>query len=91
MGPGFESLKVHQWPIGQVVKTAASHAVNIGSNPVWVTKLSQPQGFDINDGLKAIHRVRVDCHEGPPVPIPNTEVKLMYADNTWRVTAWEDR
>ena len=38
MGPGFESLKVHQWPIGQVVKTAASHAVNIGSNPVWVTK-----------------------------------------------------
>ena len=47
MGPGFESLKVHQWPIGQVVKTAASHAVNIGSNPVWVTKRSQPFGFDI--------------------------------------------
>ena len=23
--------------------------------------------------------------------IPNTEVKLMYADNTWRVTAREDR
>ena len=39
MGPGFESLKLHQWPIGQVVKTAASHAVNIGSNPVWVTKV----------------------------------------------------
>ena len=73
MGPGFESLKVHQWPIGQVVKTAASHAVNIGSNPVWVTK------------------VCVDCHVGPPVPIPNTEVKHMYADNTWRATAREDR
>ena len=41
MGPGFESLKVHQWPIGQVVKTAASHAVNIGSNPVWVTKVKK--------------------------------------------------
>ena len=40
MGPRFESVKVHQWPIGQVVKTAASHAVNIGSNPVWVTNLS---------------------------------------------------
>ena len=58
-----------------MVKTAASHAVNIGSNPVWVTNLI----------------VRVDCHEGPPVPIPNTEVKLMYADNTRRVTAREDR
>ena len=29
--------------------------------------------------------------EVPPVPIPNTEVKLSCADNTWRVTAWEDR
>ena len=28
-------------PVGQVVKTAASHAVNIGSNPVRVTKLSK--------------------------------------------------
>ena len=35
--------------------------------------------------------VGVDCGEGPPVPIPNTEVKLICADNTWRVTAREDR
>ena len=37
MGPRFESVKVHQWPVGQVVKTEASHAFNIGSNPVRVT------------------------------------------------------
>ena len=29
--------------------------------------------------------------EGPPVPIPNTEVKLISAENTWREAAWEDR
>ena len=29
--------------------------------------------------------------EDPPVPIPNTEVKLTSVENTWRVTAWEDR
>ena len=29
--------------------------------------------------------------EGPPVPIPNTEVKLTSVDNTWLATAWEDR
>ena len=29
--------------------------------------------------------------EGPPVPIPNTEVKLTSAENTWLETAWEDR
>ena len=40
MGPGFESLKVHQWPVGQAVKTAASHAANMGSIPVRVTNFS---------------------------------------------------
>ena len=29
--------------------------------------------------------------EGPPVPIPNTEVKLCRADNTWLATARKDR
>ena len=26
-----------------------------------------------------------------PVPIPNTEVKLISVENTWLETAWEDR
>jgi hypothetical protein len=29
--------------------------------------------------------------EGTPGPIPNPEVKLVSADGTWRVTAWESR
>ena len=29
--------------------------------------------------------------EVTPVPIPNTEVKLCYAENTWWVTAREDK
>ena len=29
--------------------------------------------------------------EGPPVPIPNTEVKLIGAEDTWRATARENR
>ena len=36
-------------------------------------------------------RVGVNGDEGTPVPIPNTVVKLIYVENTWRVTAWEDR
>ena len=35
--------------------------------------------------------IRAIIAEGPPVPIPNTEVKLCYADNTWLATAREDR
>ena len=35
--------------------------------------------------------VGVDCHEGPPVPIPNTVVKLISVDNTWLATARKDR
>ena len=33
----------------------------------------------------------VDDDEVPPVPIPNTEVKLIRVENTWLETAWEDR
>ena len=63
MGPRFESVKVHQWPVGQVVKTAASHAANGSSTLPRVTKLLtrvrkcaimhkllEPTGFDINEG-----------------------------------------
>ena len=35
--------------------------------------------------------VGVDDDEGPPVPIPNTEVKLISAEDTWLETAWENR
>ena len=41
--------------------------------------------------VKLFYIVGVDCDEGPPVPIPNTEVKLICAENTWLVTAREDR
>ena len=37
MGPRFESVKAHQWPVGQAAKTAASHAANVGSIPARVT------------------------------------------------------
>ena len=43
------------------------------------------------ESLKVHKKVGVIDAEGPPVPIPNTEVKLCYADNTWLATAREDR
>jgi hypothetical protein len=38
-----------------------------------------------------MNKVGVISEEGPPVPIPNTVVKLFSAENTWRVTAREDK
>ena len=35
--------------------------------------------------------VGVDCDEDPPVPIPNTEVKLIGAEDTWLEAARENR
>jgi hypothetical protein len=32
-----------------------------------------------------------DSYGDPPVPIPNTAVKPVYAESTWLVTAREDR
>ena len=42
-------------------------------------------------GRYSLKTVGVNDDEGPPVPIPNTEVKLARADNTWLETAREDR
>ena len=78
MGPGFESLKVHHGPLVKWLSAI-------------ISKLLEAQAFDIKDGEEPSTRVGIDCSEGPPVPIPNTEVKLACADNTWRATAREDR
>ena len=37
------------------------------------------------------NRVGVDSEEGPPVPIPNTVVKLTGAEDTWLEAARENR
>ena len=44
--------------------------------------------FSVNG--KSLLRVSVTNAEGPPVPIPNTEVKLCSGENTLRETARED-
>ena len=41
--------------------------------------------------MNNINIVSVFNSEGPPVPIPNTEVKLVCAENTWLETARENR
>ena len=56
-----------------------------------IRKLLEPKGFDIEEGEGLPEEVGIDCCEGPPVPIPNTEVKLICADNTCRVTGRKDR
>ena len=43
---------------------------------------------------KCVYEVRtagVDDGEAPPVPIPNTEVKLTCAEDSWLDTACENR
>ena len=32
-----------------------------------------------------------DDDEDPPVPMPNTEVKLVCAEDTWMATSWKNR
>ena len=78
-----------KWP-----KTPASHAGNMGSNPVRVTKENSAKamwniyGFNVKS---VKDRVGAYNDEGPPVPIPNTVVKLTRADNTRRAASREDK
>ena len=37
------------------------------------------------------HTAGADDVEVPPVPIPNTVVKLDRAEDTWMATSWENR
>ena len=49
--------------------------------------------FDLDPELlteRKVLRVSVSNAEGPPVPIPNTEVKLCSGENTLRATVRED-
>ena len=45
----------------------------------------------MTDAVQSSVQVGVNDDEGPPVPIPNTVVKLIRAENTWREAAREDR
>ena len=65
--------------VGQAVKTPASHAGNAGSIPARVTRKKRILSMY---GDKEPYRVGVDDAEGPPVPMPNTEVKLSSAEDT---------
>ena len=67
-------------PVGQAVKTPASHAGNAGSIPARVTTC-----------FTFVYLAGVYDVEVPPVPIPNTVVKLNSAENTWWEAAWENR
>ena len=47
-------------------------------------QLGEPKEYSLST-------VGVDDAGGPPVPIPNTEVKPCSAENTWLATARENR
>ena len=49
---------------------------------------------DIKGKKSLIHSFRFsgdNDNEGTPVPIPNTEVKLINAENTCELPCWEDK
>ncbi len=73
-------------PLVKRPKTPASHAGNTSSNLVRVTTNGNKRIIAL-----AVRIVGVYSVEGPPVPIPNTAVKLNSAENTWGAAPWEDR
>ena len=85
----------HQWPVGQAVKTSPSHGENRSSILLRVTipRRLQVSLYKYCDVCYIILQssVGVDYLEGPPVPIPNTVVKLNGAENTWGAAPWKNR
>ena len=106
MGPGFESLKadhvykripLHIEHAGPLVKwlrqrpltPLTSVRIRYGSPPFL--KARHAESVVTDRKVVNIYIVGADWCEGPPVPIPNTEVKLTCAEDTRRVTDRENR
>ena len=62
-----------------------SQAQQTTSDAVSNAKISIPRN------VYCVNTSGGDSKEDPPVPMPNTEVKLLNVDDTWRVTARESR
>ena len=56
-----------------------------------VDKLLVKCYYNICPTTKLINLCGYYSKEDTPVPIPNTEVKLLSADGTWWATAWESK
>ena len=97
MGPGFESLKVHQREVG--ITNAKGTPVPIPNTEVKLcsaenTKLEtawEDRSMPTQMCRHLKDYVCVRNAKGTPVPIPNTEVKLCSAEDTKLETAWENR
>ena len=85
--PGKENA-----PLAQLVEQLTLNQWVPGSNP-WRCTILPIQGRstekEAEEKSKREKRLKVSVinDEGPPVPIPNTVVKLICADNTWLETA----
>ena len=79
-------------PLAQLVEQLTLNQWVRGSSPRRCT--TNTKVFDLDPELlteRKVLRVSVSNAEGPPVPIPNTEVKLCSAENTCLETDREDR
>ena len=59
--------------------------------PCRVCRNRTREGLLLQAAVKSRYIVGVDDVEGPPVPMPNTEVKLNGAEDTWMVTSRKNR
>ena len=86
MGPGFESLKVHQPTVSAPKIDVLLRRFRAKSRDDEARE--KPKSERERRGYR---RVSVSNAKGPPVPIPNTEVKLCSAENTCLETDRKDR
>ena len=98
MGPGFESPKVHHKSVilSQRVHLYPFRTQKLSSAEATILGWRRP-GKIVHCWYRCLgleifepRRVGIIITEGPPVPIPNTEVKLCGGKDTWLATAREN-
>ena len=90
-------------PLAQLVEQLTLNQWVLGSSPRWCTNkgplvkrlrlrpLTAASPVRFWYGSPKFFKVGVYSNEVTPVPIPNTEVKLICVEDTWLATAWKNR
>ena len=92
-----EQLTLNQWVLGSSPRWCIFYLIIKICECAGIGRQARLRGVCLwRTGSSPVARIKnyiigVDSKEVPPVPIPNTEVKLFHVENTWLATARENR
>ena len=84
-------VRVLHWVSVRIPEGAPAGSTGIQTRPIFAKSQAKSRDDEVRRDANKEELVSVSNAKGPPVPIPNTEVKLCSAENTCLETDRKDR